>query len=98
MRKIAAVAVLALIALAAVFVLRQQASRPGILLIGIDGADWDIIDALIDQGRLPNLALLKSEGVSGPLMTLRDIPLSPVIWTSVVTGKGPDKHGIMRGA
>ncbi len=68
--------------------------RPGILLIGIDGADWDVLDPLIEKGRLPNLAQLKREGVSGPLMTLRDIPLSPVIWTSIATGKGPDQHGI----
>ncbi|MCB9881971.1 MAG: tetratricopeptide repeat protein [Planctomycetes bacterium] len=65
-----------------------------ILLIGLDGADWKIIDPLIEQGRLPNLARLKREGVSGPLRTLQDIPLSPVIWTSIATGKGPSKHGI----
>jgi tetratricopeptide (TPR) repeat protein len=68
--------------------------RPPLLLVGIDGADWDILDPLIERGRLPNLARLKREGVSGPLTTLRDIPLSPVIWTSIATGKGPDEHGI----
>ena len=94
MRKLIAFGALTLIALAGVLVLRQQTSRPGILLIGIDGADWDILDPLIEQGRLPHLASLKREGVSGPLMTLRDIPLSPVIWTSVATGKGPEEHGI----
>lgn len=90
---VAAVAVLALLGVGAFLALRGE-RRPGILLIGIDGAGWGVLDPLIEQGRMPHLARLKREGVCGPLMTLRDIPLSPVIWTSIATGKGPDQHGI----
>ncbi len=64
------------------------------VVIGIDSADWKIIDALAAQGRMPNLSRLRSLGVSGPIETLSDVPLSPVIWTSIATGKTPAKHGI----
>jgi tetratricopeptide (TPR) repeat protein len=63
-------------------------------VIGIDSADWKIIDGLVAAGRMPHLAGLRERGTSGPLQTLVDFPLSPVIWTSVATGKTPAKHGI----
>ncbi|HVS13512.1 MAG TPA: tetratricopeptide repeat protein [Thermoanaerobaculia bacterium] len=64
------------------------------VLIGIDSADWTLIDPLIEAGRMPNLARLKERGAWGEIETLHDIPLSPVIWTSVATGKTADAHGI----
>lgn len=64
------------------------------VVIGIDGADWKVIDALAAAGEMPNLTRLRQRGVSGPIETLSDIALSPVIWTSVATGKTPAKHGI----
>jgi len=64
------------------------------VVIGIDSADWRIIDPMIAAGELPHLAGLVEQGVRGPIQTLNDISLSPVIWTSVVTGKTAVKHGI----
>ncbi len=64
------------------------------VVIGIDGADWKIIDGLIEQGGMKNLAALRERGAWGPIETLHDIPLSPVIWTSVATGKSAAKHGV----
>ena len=64
------------------------------VVIGIDGADWKVIDALAARGELPHLTSLRERGVWGEIETLNDIPLSPVIWTSVATGKSPAKHGI----
>jgi len=64
------------------------------VVIGIDGADWRVIDAIAAHGRLPNLSALRARGTSGPLQTVSDIALSPVIWTSVATGKTAAKHGI----
>ncbi len=64
------------------------------VVIGIDGADWQIIDALAVEGRMPTFERLRSEGVWGRIETLHDIPLSPVVWTSVATGKTAAKHGI----
>ncbi len=64
------------------------------VVIGIDGADWKVIDALAAEGGMPNLTRLCERGVRGPIETLSDIPLSPVIWTSVATGKTAAKHGV----
>tara|TARA_Y100000310_G_C20697653_1_gene826852 strand:- start:4636 stop:6132 length:1497 start_codon:yes stop_codon:yes gene_type:complete len=64
-----------------------------VLLLGIDGATWDILDEWIDQGHLPILKKLRESGSSGNLNTV--IPtLSCTAWTSLFTGKNPGKHGI----
>ncbi|HKQ96928.1 MAG TPA: alkaline phosphatase family protein, partial [Candidatus Polarisedimenticolia bacterium] len=64
-----------------------------VVLIGWDGADWDAIDPLIRAGELPNLARLRRDGVWARLRS--SVPtLSPLLWTTVATGKSPDRHGI----
>jgi tetratricopeptide (TPR) repeat protein len=65
-----------------------------LLMIGLDGADWNIVDPLIAQGRMPNLARLVRSGTHGRLRTITPM-LSPVIWTSVATGMMPSRHGII---
>ncbi len=65
-----------------------------VLVIGWDAADWKAIDPLMDAGMMPNLERLVSGGVRGRLATL-DPPLSPMLWTSIATGKRPYKHGIL---
>ncbi len=64
------------------------------VVIGIDGADWKVIEALDAEGGLPNLARVRARSTWGKIETLKDVPLSPVIWTSVATGKTPAKHGV----
>lgn len=71
-----------------------NARRRKILLIGWDGADWRIIHPLLDRGEMPNLERLIKGGVMGNLATLQPM-LSPMVWTSVATGKMPDRHGIL---
>jgi predicted AlkP superfamily phosphohydrolase/phosphomutase len=69
-------------------------SRPGrVVLIGVDGATLRVIDPLFEEGKLPNLAALARDGVSGPLRSHKPIA-SPRIWNSMVTGMVPEKHGI----
>ncbi|HEV8336192.1 MAG TPA: tetratricopeptide repeat protein [Candidatus Polarisedimenticolia bacterium] len=68
--------------------------RRKVVVIGVDSFDWRIIDPLIAQGRMPNLAQLVARGVRANLRTLRPI-LSPVIWTSIATGMKPARHGIV---
>ncbi|MEW5724728.1 MAG: alkaline phosphatase family protein, partial [Thermodesulfobacteriota bacterium] len=65
-----------------------------VLLIGWDGADWKIIMPLLDQGFMPNLEKLVQGGVMGNLATLYP-DLSPMLWTSIATGKRPFKHGVL---
>jgi len=64
-----------------------------VLLIGWDSADWKVINPLLDAGKLPHLEQLINGGVIGNLATLYPI-LSPMLWTSIATGKRPMKHGI----
>ena len=64
-----------------------------LLLIGWDAADWKAIHPLLDSGKMPSLEAFINQGVMGNLSTL-DPPLSPMLWTSVATGKRPYKHGI----
>ena len=63
------------------------------LLVGIDGADWRYLDKLLARGDLPNIADLRARGAWGPLTTLEPT-LSPAIWTTMVTGARPHRHGI----
>ncbi len=69
-------------------------SKKKTLLIGWDAADWKTINPLMDQGLLPSLEKLVNGGTIGTLSTL-DPPLSPMLWTSISTGKRPYKHGIL---
>jgi Flp pilus assembly protein TadD/predicted AlkP superfamily pyrophosphatase or phosphodiesterase len=68
-------------------------SRP-VIFVGLDGADWQLLDDYIANGAMPNLARLVREGASGILDTIRP-PLSPLIWTSMMTGVSPLDHGIL---
>ena len=72
----------------------ENTSKPArVLLIGWDAADWNVINPLIEKGEMPTLASLIDRGVSGELETLYPA-LSPMLWTSIATGKRPYKHGI----
>ena len=72
----------------------MQRTAKKILLVGWDSADWKIINRLIDQGKMPTMKYLVENGTMGNLATL-DPPFSPMLWTSIATGKRPDKHGIL---
>lgn len=64
-----------------------------VLIIGLDGAEWDLIDRLFEEDELPNLKELSEKGGSAELEST--VPsISPVAWTSFMTGKNPGKHGI----
>lgn len=70
-----------------------QPGRP-VLFVGLDGADWQLLDTYIARGVMPNLAQLVREGTSGMVETIRP-PLSPIIWTTMMTGVSPLDHGIL---
>ncbi|HEV8703028.1 MAG TPA: alkaline phosphatase family protein [Candidatus Polarisedimenticolia bacterium] len=73
---------------------RMADTKLKVAIIGLDAADWEIIDPLLEKGQLPNLAALKARGAWGNIKTM--IPtLSPLLWTSIATGKPPDEHGIL---
>jgi predicted AlkP superfamily phosphohydrolase/phosphomutase len=64
-----------------------------VLLIGLDGATFDVLDPLMNAGAMP---VLRDLVASGARATLRStVPaLTPPAWTSLVTGRGPGAHGI----
>ena len=64
-----------------------------LMLIGWDAADWKVINPLLDAGMMPNLARLVNQGTIGNLATM-DPAYSPMLWTSIATGKHSYKHGI----
>ena len=64
-----------------------------VFVLGLDGATWDLLEPLLQDGLLPNLARLHEQGSSGSLRSVFP-PLSPVAWTGVMTGKNSGKHGI----
>lgn len=65
-----------------------------VLLIGLDGATFDVLGPLMDEGVMPNLAAMVEGGTSGVLESTRP-PITPAAWTTFMTGKGPGKHGII---
>jgi predicted AlkP superfamily phosphohydrolase/phosphomutase len=66
--------------------------RP-LVLIGLDGATFDVLDPLVTAGDLPTLAGLVQNGARGVLRSTNP-PITPAAWSSFMTGKRPGKHGI----
>jgi predicted AlkP superfamily phosphohydrolase/phosphomutase len=67
--------------------------RNKLLVIGLDGASFNVIDPLIAKGYLPNIASLIAGGARANLETTFP-PITAVAWSSFMTGKNPGKHGI----
>jgi hypothetical protein len=64
-----------------------------VLFIGLDGIEADVLMPLLAKGELPNLAKLIDRGVMGYLITYQPT-LSPVVWTTIATGRNIDDHRI----
>lgn len=72
----------------------RAAKRPPVLFVGLDGADWQLMEPWIASGAMPNLARLRREGTWGELET-ETPPLSPLLWTTMMTGVSPLEHGVL---
>lgn len=73
---------------------RKPSHRAPVLFLGLDGADWQLLDPYLRNGTMPNLAALAKEGRTGVLATIQP-PLSPLVWTTMMTGASPLEHGIL---
>jgi predicted AlkP superfamily phosphohydrolase/phosphomutase len=71
----------------------QGAHQPKILIIGLDGATFDLIKPWAAEGKLPTFERLLQQGVHGEL-TSTIPPVTAPAWTSFMTGKNPGKHGL----
>ena len=72
---------------------KRRPELPRVLVIGFDGASWNLMGPPLRAGKLPHFQKLIEEGSSAHLTTLTPT-WSPLLWTSIATGKRPDKHGI----
>lgn len=68
-------------------------TRPCIL-IGWDGATFDLLSPWAERGLLPNLASMLSRGTARELRSIIP-PVTPAAWVSILTGMNPGKHGIL---
>jgi predicted AlkP superfamily phosphohydrolase/phosphomutase/Flp pilus assembly protein TadD len=73
---------------------RPSGGRAPVIWLGLDGLDWELLDRLASEGKMPNWKRLVEEGSSGRLSSFLPI-LSPVLWTTAATGVGPDVHHVL---
>jgi predicted AlkP superfamily phosphohydrolase/phosphomutase len=67
-------------------------SRPG-FIVSLDGGAFPILDRLVAAGDMPTLAAMMRDGARGILRSSIP-PITPVAWSSFLTGKRPGKHGV----
>jgi len=77
--------------------LAWPARAPGgrrLLVVGVDGASWPLVDELIAEGVVPNLAALSERGLRGRLES-SFVPESAMAWTTLRTGVTAGEHGVL---
>jgi Flp pilus assembly protein TadD len=72
----------------------QATNASPVIFIGLDGADWQLLDRYMRDGAMPNLQSLVREGTAGDLLTDHP-PLSPLLWNTMMTGASPLEHEIL---
>jgi len=72
---------------------RKMENKPKVIIIGLDGATWDLIKPWAEEGRLPTFKYLMENGAWGVLESTIP-PLSPSAWVSIYTGCKPSEHGV----
>jgi hypothetical protein len=73
----------------------EPLGRPNrVLVFGIDGGTWDVMLPMLEKGELPNIKKLYDTGIHGVLES-RPPAISPVVWTTIFTGKPYTVHGVM---
>jgi predicted AlkP superfamily phosphohydrolase/phosphomutase len=64
-----------------------------VVVVGLDGLDPDLTEKFMNEGKLPNFSKLSKEGCFKKLKTTYPA-ISPVAWSSFITGANPGKHNI----
>jgi hypothetical protein len=64
-----------------------------VVFVGLDGADWQVLQPMIDRGELPAFAAMMRRGASGELWPFPHANSSG-LWASIYTGALPSRHGI----
>lgn len=71
----------------------QAAEAKKVMILGVDGLDPKLLQGYLDEGLLPNFQRLIDQGDFKTLETTMP-PLSPVAWSTFITGMDPGGHGI----
>ena len=72
---------------------RTATSSARVLVLGLDGLDPNLLERFMDQNLLPNFQSLRKHGSYHRLATTNPA-LSPVAWSSFITGSNPGRHGL----
>lgn len=81
------------IAIAAVLALFATTASARVVVFGVDGGSWPLVDRGVAAGTLPNFAALAQRGVTAEMTTVEPV-ISPTVWTSIATGRSPEAHGV----
>jgi predicted AlkP superfamily phosphohydrolase/phosphomutase len=68
-------------------------SKPKVIIMAVNGMEWDIVRPLLIRGELPNLKHVIENGVYGKLRTIT-APNCPKVFTTFFTSVPPEKSGI----
>jgi predicted AlkP superfamily phosphohydrolase/phosphomutase len=64
-----------------------------VLVLGLDGATFDVLNPLVEQGVMPHLARLMRHSARAQVRSTHPA-ITPVAWTTFQTGCDPQEHGI----
>jgi predicted AlkP superfamily phosphohydrolase/phosphomutase len=87
------ICVVALLMMGVIPCLGQTEARAHVIVIGVNGMEWDILRPLLLKGELPNFAQVIQRGVYGKMRTLSG-PNCPKIYSAIATSTPPDENGI----
>jgi len=87
------IGVVAALLLGVIPVCSQTESRPHVIIVGVNGMEWDIIRPLLLKGELHNFAEVIQRGVYGKMKTL-SAPNCPKVYSSIATSTPPEENGI----
>jgi predicted AlkP superfamily phosphohydrolase/phosphomutase/tetratricopeptide (TPR) repeat protein len=73
---------------------RPAGGRAPVIWLGLDALDWDLVDRLASEGKMPNWKRLTEAGYTARLHSFMPL-LSPIIWTTLATGVGPEVHRVL---
>jgi predicted AlkP superfamily phosphohydrolase/phosphomutase len=71
----------------------MQNTLDRLLILGLDGATWNVLDPMCQRGLMPNLSALLARSAHGTLRSCIP-PVTTAAWTTMMTGCGPARHGI----
>jgi predicted AlkP superfamily phosphohydrolase/phosphomutase len=71
----------------------MQTTIERLVILGLDGATWTVLDPMRERGLMPNLDALLARSLHGTLRSCIP-PVTSAAWTTMMTGCGPARHGV----